>query len=107
MGDYEDEDEKEVDGNEKQGNENEKEDDEEDEMEYDVTAFCASPQIPSNKSCSNMGGVEWHAFGNQCFAILRDCEGDSMPAIVDTPEVDVFVSRLLSFYPNNGMCENK
>ncbi|KAH9278705.1 hypothetical protein ECG_08671 [Echinococcus granulosus] len=77
-------------------------DDEEAEEEEDatlVTAFCATPEPSYPGSCPDGEGsgesVEWHAFGDKCFAVMRDCEGDSVPASLKTPELDAFAAWLL------------
>eukprot|EP00108_Taenia_solium_P011692 TsM_000268500 transcript=TsM_000268500 gene=TsM_000268500 len=72
-------------------------DDEEDASS--VTAFCAAPELSFSGTCPGGGGsgdgVEWHAFGDKCFAVMGDCEGDAVPASLKTPELYAFATWLL------------
>ncbi|VDM32633.1 unnamed protein product [Hydatigera taeniaeformis] len=70
-----------------------------DEDALSVAAFCAAPESSFPGSCPDGGdsddGVEWHAFGDKCFAVMGDCDGDSVPASLKTPELDAFAAWLL------------
>ncbi|KAL5103276.1 C-type lectin lectoxin-Phi1 [Taenia crassiceps] len=72
---------------------------EEEEDAPSVAAFCAAPESSPPGTCPGGGdsgnGVEWHAFGDKCFAVMRDCEGDAVPASLKTPELDTFATWLL------------
>lgn len=86
-------------------------DDEDEEETNDdaplVTAFCAAPESSFPGTCPGGGGsgdgVEWHAFGNKCFAVMGDCEGDAVPASLKTPELDAFATWLLHLNLPSGI----
>ncbi|VDL59560.1 unnamed protein product [Hymenolepis diminuta] len=64
-----------------------------------LTAFCTAPMTSTVGICPENNGqdqvVEWHAFGDKCYAVMSDCSGESVPASLKSPDIDTFINWLL------------
>lgn len=82
---------------------------EEDEYNHKVAAFCTTPVISTAGVCPENSGNdqvgEWHEYGNNCYAVMKDCSGDSVPAILKTPDINTFITWMLSSSKKTGKCE--